>query len=237
MKNEIVEFRNALEIFDAKNTDKLVQDFEEMLAHGISPTMFWECKAHGAFKECYDVKEPNFIIKFASNANATEIEEKTLSLAIDEGFENTFPKTIYIPLSTDLPVSLLENYGSYEYRYTYHTYCPVSEDDRVFLNYVIIQKRVVETAANHPNNENISWDENIYNNNPIFIEGKKIPYGLLWDTGIDSSTWIIDIIKRRGYKYFTDLSDFLSGNCIKDLHNGNIGYGVDGEPLIFDWLS
>lgn len=52
-----------------------------------------------------------------------------------------------------------------------------------------------------------------------------------------STDWLHSIIKHYGSGFLLNLADFLRDYKIEDLHRSNIGYRINGTPVIFDWLS
>jgi hypothetical protein len=56
--------------------------------------------------------------------------------------------------------------------------------------------------------------------------------------GFADSQWVAVAIERYGKAMVDKLIDFLENNfpiVVKDLHNGNIGFRKNGEPIILDF--
>ena len=245
----VVALREALESFDIHPTkiETLCADFEQMIQMHSSPSMYWDLKANGAYKECYNVGEDSIIIKFAAEDNETDKEETILSYAADEGLSDLFLSGIYISLDDDkLPTEALDYYSNSYYHYTWSntagTY--VRGEKRggsLQLNYMIIQKKIANTEKQLQETDGYYVNNfSILNYKTDFLADENedpIPYDTIYNSGIMSKRWLRAFIEKFGSKTFYKFVKFCRTHYISDLHENNIGYLQDGTPVILDWLS
>lgn len=251
INENVIQFHDALIGFgvaeNAANT--LTDEFRDILENKNSPENVWPLLSHGCFKECYDLKHQTLevIVKFASNCNETEKEEEIYNAAIAEGLGATFLPSVFIPLAVELPAQYLDGdseYSRYNWRYhtSQHTYVatPNPEYEEPALNYAIVQVRIKSTAFDTPGNIPFEYNEHYFRNhfNPIKDkDGVEVEHNLLYSLGVDSYSWLKSVAEKHGKDYIKALGNFIDNNGISDLHERNIGYLMNDEPVIFDWLS
>lgn len=197
----------------------------------------------GAFKECYSLND-DFVIKFASECNNTEIEEALMLKAAEADVAEIFIPTWYCYLSCIGPeLFMLDEEASDKgyYNYEEHTWVDNPDYTSQRATCIIIQPRILRTVSNK-SYINFPYNELDYNKAPITDNaGNTVDYHIVRNFWVSSQTWLQDIVDAYGLEFFNRLEKFLSDNEVSDLHTDNIGYYTNKDnkvvPVIFDCLS
>lgn len=229
--------------------DKIAARFSSLLNDGCNGeiTNYFDYMACGAFKECYELGLPGWVIKFCCTRNCTELEQQILEDAARDNVDHFFIPTYFIPIPAILVAQNLEpctgndRYDSYQ-----HDWVPryPDSDNYDMFNYVQIQP-MVQIQEHVPFNnfcrgvkEDGKWVTKYAR--LIDLVGDPIDSSTMSCGDINSADWIQTAINAYGITSYKNLQNFVKKYQISDLHNENIGYLLqDGErfPVIVDWLS
>ena len=145
----------------------------------------------------------------------------------------------------------------------YKTWYPFTKAGRIFSvddrwDYceveVVIYERAIDSEVEDFFVETMQIDEVL--GRPIYIQKKALSIEEGGDSGKESSpeakknrcyckpehewlepTWIEAAIDFYGLEKVIDLKNFIDDYCLKDFHNGNVGYTSEGKPVIIDYAG
>lgn len=224
---------NELNIPDAANK---IEDFRSLLLSEESPEQFYDDISYGAYKECYALS-PDYVIKFATEDNASETEMSLLSRAFDARVGEVFLPTHFFWLhSCTLPTYYIERESEGYYNSSLGIYtCDTTNED---MNAVFIQPRIAKLAEDI-DSTTLYFNEKEYAQNPLYVKGTNeiVRFSLIRRLHISCYNWVQDVLDLYGYEFLERLADFIEENEMRDLHWGNIGWTQDRKPVIIDWLS
>lgn len=250
IRADVTRFRSMLQhisatykSIDNTSIEDYVASIETLLTDRSAIESHFTPIACGAFKECYQLNR-DFVIKFASYNNETDIEEALLDEAAEAGVAEIFLPTWYCHLNSKGPDLLMlddEDSSRYYYDEEAHTYVENEDWTSQYADYIIIQPRIAYTVESQ-SYIHIPRNAMDYDKAPIIdTEGNKVDFRTAYNFYVSSQTWLQDVMNTYGIEFFNRLADFIRENDVHDLHTGNIGYYVrkDGKlaPVIFDCLS
>lgn len=229
-KATYTKIRNLLEELQIQDTEDISEGIQAILNNETCEEYFSFIDI-GCFKEVYALNE-DWVIKLCSSDNDTEKESQILAWARSYNLSQIFIPTFFIQLEDKVESAYLE---CEEYL----------EDDKGnwsvvprMINYIEIQAVIDRTVADK--SFIVFGEKENYDAHPLYCRDEPVSYEYLAEFGIESLSWLEDVIIHYGADVFERLHDFIVENFIHDLHNSNIGYRREGNkllPCIMDWLS
>lgn len=233
-------------LLDTSINEDVVNNYVEKLRFVLTGTSLeeeFDFIENGSYKEVFALNE-DFVVKFASQENTTELERGLLQKAKKEEILELFIPTWFCPLNTT-ELSLNElNESSYDrlvYDSNNDTYVENENWEPLRATYIILQPYVHKIVAYH-DIKKMPQTLLEYEKEPIYDSlGEKIEFEYINMFGVDSYEWLKKIASLYGANFFRKAAFFIQENEITDLHNRNIGYytTLEGKeiPVIFDWIS
>lgn len=215
--------------YEAKQVRETLNTISNCLTYNVPPgDNFARCLSSGAFKEAYMASD-SIIVKFCTCDNPTDKEAELLMAADDYGVGKLFVPTYFHKLPFPLGVSFVEDSNSLRYSYNsrYHIMERNEEIEDFVLTHLEIQP-FVQLAIDSLNEE---YD--YIRKRPI----PGIPQYIRERIKVSDCSWLSAIANRYGSEIFEKFVDFYESFGLYDLHGENIGYTLEGNPVIFDWMS
>lgn len=219
-------------VLSSRSCDNFIENNDR-----FCPSVTGECITldKGSSKVCLFFDSlPDKVIKIPLIHNVSKQQEKIM--ARDYYFSNK--RTNYY-VNQDLCALEVQNYhnaqragidnffAAEEFVMNYHG-VPVYIQDKVKYNY-IDSERYMEDWEDCEEPEELEVLKKI----DKIVEEKR--YGKIIDILLESIGFVIDLYNYSGEETFVSILDFLYYNDINDLHEENIGYGFNGNPMFFDY--
>lgn len=235
-------FKQAILEIGAQNNilthfiDNVLETVNTFIRGKCEPGAYFDFINNGAFKECYDLSLPGWIIKFCSESNNTSQEHQIINLAAQYGCKELFIPTYFIDLPFTVNACYLEGESPYmRYNENYHTFYPYSEGACDKFDALQIQPLV--SIVKEKSYTTVERDDDF----PIlFNDGTPLNPDFLYYMDLNAKDWVEAAIAAYGDEVFRNFIQFAEDCHISDLHSGNIGYQMrngNKYPVIIDWLS
>lgn len=205
---------------ESENLWDIINELEQMFPN--------ELIYHGISKIAIVFKEESFVIKIPMPGYFVEISEEVED--IDDYYEYEYD---FVPFS-----------GGTAQSESYFNYCEVEIDNYEIAADAGFERLFARTEFfGHCGNTPIYFQEKVIpfdcpEGNRISDNYKKSPIKVSDDEFHYLPTaWNIGVIEHYGEQFAKEFERFLKENpfIADDLHNGNIGYRENGEPVILDY--
>lgn len=215
--------------YEAKQVRETLDTISNCLAYNIPPgDNFAKSLSSGAFKEAYMASD-SIVIKFCTCDNPTGKEAELLMAADDCEVGKLFVPTYFHKLPFPLGVSYVEDSNSL--RYSYNSRYRIMERNEEIEDFMLTHLEIQPFVRLAIDSLNEEYDYT--RKRPI----PGIPRCIRERIKVTDYSWLSAIANRHGPEMFEKFVDFYEYFGLYDLHDENIGYTFEGDPIILDWMS
>lgn len=225
--------------------EDIISNFTDIMSDKVTMEDVFDRIGNGCYKECFSLTN-GLVIKFASEYNRTDEEERILHLAEEAGILPLFLPTWFIYLESFHPELCVLSDGASDqltYDSKYHTYVTNPDFCGDRANAALIQPRIWRTSGECSSALLESNFHDYWRSGPLCCPhtGEVIEFDEARQWSISDKKWLQEVLNYYGAEFFHRAAKFMEDHSIYDLHQDNIGYLIDADgklrPVILDWLS